>query len=128
MDHRNRCQGSDHAPSLLSSRNELERTGLAKSWTINGVSDQTRDAVASAAREARMAIGLWVEQALAKALAEGLEPGVSIEEIEARVRVVVTQELQAVQQALSRLEARDNPASNVTSLDLARARMRRRAR
>jgi len=100
--------------------------GLAKSWTINGVNDQTRDAVASAAREVGMAVGLWVEQALAKALAEGLEPGVSIEEIEARVRAVVTQELQAVQQALTRLETRDNPPANVTSLDLARARMRRR--
>ena len=73
-----------------------------------------------------MPVGSWVEQALRKALDEGLEAGVSIEEIEARVQQVVAQELQPVQQALTRLEARDNPASNVTSLDLARARMRRR--
>jgi hypothetical protein len=56
-----------------------------------------------------------------------LESGVAIEEIEARVHQVVAQELQQpMQQALTRLEARSNPASNVTSLDLARARMRRR--
>ena len=99
---------------------------MAKGWTISGLSEQTRAAVAAAAQEAGMPVEAWVEQALQKALDEGLEAGVSIEEIEARVRAAVAEELRPVQQALARLEARDNPASNVTSLDLARARMRRR--
>ena len=70
---------------------------------MSGVSEETRAAVSRAARDAGMPVGAWIEQALRKALAEGLEPGVSIEEIEARVRAVVAQELQAVQQALARL-------------------------
>jgi hypothetical protein len=59
---------------------------VARSWTISGVGEPTREAVMAAAREAVMPLGQWVEQALKKALAEGLEPGVSIEEIEARRR------------------------------------------
>jgi hypothetical protein len=105
---------------------ENGRKPVAKGWTIAGVSEQTRAAVFAAAVEARMPVEAWVEQALRKALDEGLEPGVAIEEIEARVRVAVTEELRPVQEALARLEANGNPASNVTSLDLARARMRRR--
>ncbi len=100
--------------------------GLAKNWAISGISDQTREAVTAAAEAAGMPIGAWVEQALGKALIEGLEAGVSIEEIEARVRTVVAQELQPVQQALGRLEAAGSSAGNVLSLDLARERMRRR--
>ena len=100
--------------------------GLAKNWAISGISDQTREAVTAAAEAAGMPIGAWVEKALGKALTEGLEAGVSIEEIEARVRTVVAQELQAVQQALGRLEAARSSAGNVLSLDLARERMRRR--
>jgi hypothetical protein len=46
---------------------------------------------------------MWVEQALQKALAEGLEAGMSVEEIEARVRAVVAEELRPLQQALARL-------------------------
>jgi flagellar biosynthesis/type III secretory pathway protein FliH len=99
---------------------------LAKGWMISGVSEQTRSAVAEAAQEAGMPIGAWIEQALQKALAEGLEAGVSIEEIEARVRGAVAEELRPVQQALARVEAAGNNVSNVLSLDLARARMRRR--
>ncbi len=93
---------------------------------IDGVNERTRSAVMTAAQEAGLPVGAWVEQALQKALDEGLEAGVSIEEIEARVRAVVAEELQPMQEALSRLEAAGNNASNVLSLDLARARMRRR--
>ena len=68
-----------------------------------------------------MPVGAWVEQALGKALAEGLEPGVSIEEIEARLRRVVAEASHPVQQALARLEA----AAPSSPVSLARARMRR---
>lgn len=62
---------------------------MAKSRAISGVSEPTREAVTAAASEAGMPLGQWAEQALKKALAEGLEAGVSIEEIEARLRRVV---------------------------------------
>jgi hypothetical protein len=104
--------------------------GVAKSWTINGVSDQTREAVVAAASEAGLSIGTWVEQALGKALTEGLEAGVSIEEIEARLRQVVADALQPVQQVLTRLEtmpsAAPSPPDNSSSVRLLRARMRQR--
>ncbi len=54
---------------------------MAKGWTISGISEQTREAVTAAAQEAGMPVGAWVEQALSKSIDEGLEPGVSIEEI-----------------------------------------------
>jgi hypothetical protein len=82
----------------------MEGRRLAKAWAISGVSEQTRTAVGAAAEEAGMLVGAWVEQALQKALAEGLEAGVSIEEIEARMRKAVAEGLQPVQQALARLE------------------------
>ena len=59
---------------------------MARGWAISGIGEQTREAVTAAAGEAGIPLGPWVEQALRKALAEGLEPGVSIEEIEARLR------------------------------------------
>jgi hypothetical protein len=77
-----------------------------------------------------MPLGQWVEQALGKALAEGLEPGVSIEEIEARLRQVVAEAVQPVLQALARLEtiaaAASPPRENSSSIRLLRERMRQR--
>jgi hypothetical protein len=69
---------------------------VAKAWAISGVGERTREAVTVAAQQAGMPLGQWVEQALKKALAEGLEAGVSIEEIEARLRRVMSDELQPV--------------------------------
>jgi hypothetical protein len=60
---------------------------LARGWAISGIGDRTREAATAAAEEAGMPVGAWVEQALGKALAEGLEAGVSIEEIEALLRL-----------------------------------------
>jgi TRAP-type C4-dicarboxylate transport system substrate-binding protein len=68
---------------------------LARSWTISGISEPTREAVTAAASEAGMSLGQWVEQALKKALVKGLEPGVSLEEIEARRRQVVADAVHA---------------------------------
>jgi hypothetical protein len=76
----------------------------------------------SAADAAGMPVGAWVEQTLSKALEEGLEPGVSLEEIEARLRQVVADAVQPVQQALLRLPT-EAPSSPVS---LVRARMRQR--
>ena len=95
---------------------------MAKAWAISGVSERTREAVTAAAQEAGMPVGAWVEQALGKALEEGLEPGVSLEEIEARLRQVVADAVQPVQQALLRLST-EAPSSPVS---LVRARMRQR--
>ena len=76
-----------------------------------------------------MPLGQWVEQALQKALAEGLEAGVSIEEIEARLRQVVADALQPTQQVLARLEAlatAPSPPDNSSSVRLLRERLRQR--
>ena len=56
-----------------------------------------------------MPLGQWVEQALKKALAEGLEPGVSLEEIEARR--VVADAVQPVQETPARIELATAPSS-----------------
>ena len=63
---------------------------------ISGISDQTREAVLAAADAAAMPVGARIDKALSKALAEGLEPGVSIEEIEARLRQVVVEGVRPV--------------------------------
>lgn len=105
---------------------------MARGWAISGISEQTREAVTAAADEAGMPVGTWVEKALSKALAEGLEAGVSIEEIETRMRAVVAQELQPVQEALVQL-ARPAAAStpnqsegSSSPIDLMRHRLRQR--
>ena len=76
----------------------------------------------AAASEAGIPLGQWVEQAFSKALAEGLEAGVSIEELEARLRQVVAEALQPVQQALTRLETMPTdpsaPSDNSSSIRL----------
>ena len=113
--------------------------GVAKSWTIDGISDQTQEAVLAVAKQAGMPAAAWVEQALQKALDEGLDPGVSIEEIEAKIRDVVVSELQPVQQALARLEAASttavpvvptvavaSPAAGVSAVSQMRERMQQR--
>ena len=102
---------------------------MARSWTISGVGEPTREAVTAAASEAGMPLGQWVEQALKKALAEGLEAGVSIEEIEARLRQVVADALQPMQQALARLETMvtaPSPPDGGSSVRLLRDRLRQR--
>jgi TRAP-type C4-dicarboxylate transport system substrate-binding protein len=102
---------------------------MAKSWAISGVSEPTREAVTAAASEAGMPLGQWAEQALKKALAEGLEAGVSIEEIEARLRQVVADAFQPMQQALARLETMataPSPPDGSSSVRLLRERLRQR--
>ena len=102
---------------------------MARSWTISGVGEPTREAVTAAASEAGVPLSQWVERALSKALTEGLEAGVSIEEIEARLRQIVADALQPMQQALARLEtmaAASPPRENSSSVRLLRERLRQR--
>jgi hypothetical protein len=69
------------ASSLLTCRRDGRggEAGLARGWAISGVGDRTREAVVVAADAAGMPVGAWVDKALTKALAEGLEAGVSVE-------------------------------------------------
>lgn len=97
---------------------------MVRSWTISGISEPTRAAVTAAASEAGMPLGQWVEQALKKALAEGLEPGVSLEEIEARRRQVVADAVQPVQETIARIELATAPSS--PDIRLLRERLRQR--
>ena len=98
--------------------------GLARGWMISGVDEPTRAAVTAAASEAGMPLGQWVEQALKKALAEGLEPDVSLEEIEARRRHVVADAVQPVQETIARIELATAPSS--PDIRLLRERLRQR--
>ena len=79
---------------------------MARGWAISGISDQTREAAVAAADAAGTPVGVWVEQALRRALeakAEQAQPeGVAIDELEAMVRRVVAEELRPVQEALAR--------------------------
>jgi hypothetical protein len=109
----------------------VEESRVMRGWTIGSVGERTRAAVTVAAQQAGMPVGAWVEQALGKALKEGLEPGVSLEEIEARLRRVVSDELQPVWQALARLEtttsaALGQPRDSSSALRLLRGRLRQR--
>ena len=101
---------------------------MARGWTISGVGEPTSEAVTAAASEAGIPLGQWVEQALRKALAEGLEAGVSIEEIEARLRQVVADAVQPVQEILTRIEmaTAPSPPDASSSVRLLRERMRQR--
>ena len=99
---------------------------LARSWAISGISEPTREAVTAAASEAGMPLGQWVEQALKKALAEGLEPGGSLEQIEARQ--VVADAVQPVQETPARIELATAPSSPDGRLSIRRLRERLRQR
>ena len=96
---------------------------MARGWTIGGVGEPTRAAVTAAASEAGISLGKWVEQALKKALAEDLEPGVPLEEIEAR-RQAVADAVQPVQETIARIELATAPSS--PDIRLLRERLRQR--
>ena len=93
---------------------------MARGWTIGGVGEPTRAAVTAAASEAGISLGQSVE----KALAEGLEPGVPLEEIEARRRQAVADAVQPVQETIARIELATAPSS--PDIRLLRERLRQR--
>jgi len=97
----------------------------SKGWTITGVSDETREAVTAAAKAAGMPIGAWVEQALAKALKEGLEPPQSL--TAEQVREIVAKEVAPVREAVeNRPPAQPVDGTEVSAADRARERIRAR--
>ena len=102
---------------------------MARGWAISGISDQTREAVNKAADEAGMPVGEWVEKALTKALEEGSEPGLSMDELVNRLNQVVAEDLRPMQETLARLEAKvEAPASaqGGGSVGFTRERIRKR--
>ena len=102
---------------------------MARNWTIAGISEETRAAVSAAAQEAGVPVGAWIEQALRHALEQGLEPGVSLEEVVAQFRQVVSDELQPMQQTLVRLETAVTVSGLIdgsSPVSLVRGRMRQR--
>ena len=105
---------------------------MARSWTVNGVSDQTREAASAAAKEAGVPVGAWIERAVREALQGEPEPapaaGVELDELEAMVRRVVAEELRPVQEALARLgtAARPGPPDGGSPVGFVRKRMRQR--
>jgi hypothetical protein len=87
---------------------------LARGWAISGIGDETREAAVAAADAAGMPVGAWVERALRQALEAKAEPdapeGVELGELEAMVRRVVAEELQPLQEALTRLGTATTPS------------------
>jgi hypothetical protein len=113
----------------------MARTGgkkLARGWAISGISDQTREAATTAADQAGMPVGVWIEQALRQALEAKLEPAppesVEIDELEAMMRRVVTEELQPVKEALARFGTTTAPPSSADGSPVSLMRERRRQR
>ncbi len=78
----------------------------ARTWTIKGVSDRTRDAVYEATQAAGLTVGEWIDRALAKAAAEVLHPKPPAATRE-DVAEVVREQLAPI---LARLEALDGKA------------------
>ena len=102
---------------------------MAKGWAISGISDRTREAVNKAADDAGMQVGEWVEKALTRALKEGLEPGLSMDELVTRLNQVVTEDLRPMQETLARIEAKVTVAivaDGDSPVDSMRERMRQR--
>ena len=104
---------------------------MARSWTVNGVSDQTREAASAAAKEAGVPVGAWIERAVREALRDEPEPaaaaGVELDELEAMVRRVVAEELRPVQEALARLgTAAPGPPDGGSPVGFVRERLRQR--
>ena len=78
----------------------------ARTWTIKGVSDRTRDAVYDAAEAAGLTIGEWIDQALAQAAEDALHPKPAAATRE-DVAEVVREQLAPI---LARLEALEGKA------------------
>jgi len=95
-----------------------------KGWTIIGVSDETREAAKNAAKAAGMPIGAWVEQALAKALREGLEPPQTL--TAEQVREIVAEEIAPVREAIQHPAAASPNSPPMSSVERARERSRGR--
>ncbi len=76
----------------------------ARTWTIKGVSDRTRDAVYEATRAEGLAVGEWVDRALARAAEETLHPKPPAATRD-DVAEVVREQLAPVAERLAALEA-----------------------
>ena len=77
-----------------------------RSSAVRDPEGPVREEAVAAAERAGMPVGEWLERAVRKALAEGLEPvppgGVELGELEALVRRTVAEELEPIKQALAR--------------------------
>jgi hypothetical protein len=99
---------------------------------VVGVDGPVRDEAVAAAERAGLPVRNWIERAVRKARAEGLEPappaGMELGELEALVRRVVAEELEPVKEALARpgeVAAAPNPPAGGAQSNLLRMRMRR---
>ena len=80
-----------------------------RTWAIKGVRDETRDAVREAAHEAGLAIGEWVDRALARAVEEARHPrppAATREEVTEAMRELLGRQLLPLLETLNGLAER----------------------
>jgi hypothetical protein len=80
-----------------------------RTWALKGVRDGTRDAVRETAHEAGLAVGDWVDRALAKAVAEARHPrppAATREEVAEAVRGLLDERLAPLVETLKGLAGR----------------------
>jgi hypothetical protein len=83
----------------------MTAVATARTWTIKGVSDRTRDAVYEASSAAGLTVGEWIDRALAKAAAEALHPS-SPAATRDDMAEVVREQLAPMAERLAALEAK----------------------
>jgi hypothetical protein len=129
-------------------------TDGSRVWAVKGVSDHTRDAAREAAQAAGLAIGDWIDRALAKAAEEARHPkppAATRAEVAKVVREALSEQLAPMAERIDRLaerlasleeavgrptrpEPEPEPAGDVvgapapapTSVEAVRTRLRRR--
>ena len=82
-------------------------SGGARTWTIKGVGDSTREAVLDAALDAGQTVGEWVDRALARAAEEARHPrppAASRADVAEVVQQIVAEGLRPVLERLEQLE------------------------
>ncbi len=88
----------------------------ARTWTIKGVSDRTRDAVYEATRAEGLTVGEWIDRAPTKAAEEALHPQPPAA-TRADVAEVVREQLAPVVARLAALEGKAGRAAELEPAD-----------
>lgn len=64
------------------------KTGNNDTWTVRGVSHETRAAVKSAARKSGMTMGAWLEENLRLAATDGLKNSLPAQRVEDQLQTI----------------------------------------
>jgi hypothetical protein len=106
----------------------------AETWTVKGVSQQTRDVVREAAASQNLTIGAWMDHALwqaAQATLRPTPPGATREEVAEEMERLLGAHLEPLARRLDQLEQKvtppeSQPADGVNGVEAVLQRLRRR--